>query len=49
MKQICAYNKRNVNLYAINVILKRENILNTKNLLFKRKIVIAYFVKIANL
>ncbi len=49
IKQIYTYNKRDVNLYAINAILKREKMLNTENSLLKKKITIAYFAEATNL
>ena len=38
MKQILTYNIRNVNLYVINIMLKREKMLKTNNLLFKKNL-----------
>ena len=49
IKQILIYNIRDVNLYIINVILKREKILKIKNSLIEKKIFILHFLKIIEL
>ena len=49
MKQILIHNIRNVNLYVMNVMLKREKMLKTNNSLFKKKVIISHFANAINL
>ena len=49
MKQILIHNIRNVNLYVMNVMLKREKMLKTNNSLFEKKVIISHFANAVNL